>query len=111
ERPLVEQIKQLQAQRDQLEAQLGELLKRHTTTEHELVAVKTQLEQLNNQYNKALDEVTRLRAQNSSQKTLASKLPLAVTNVQIAWNTPGIVNTSGRVVGRHEASSRSVDMQ
>jgi serine/threonine protein kinase len=210
--PFVQQIKELTAQRDRLEAQIEELIKRNNTTKDELQAVKQELDTVNARYNKALDELARRRALDPG-KAAAGKVASQITNIQIsaalsaadrnlegcfdewyqrqaldaievvkrpapkdaqlavdlgvtpdgighdaiakgeldaardgsltrvhgtlsfcvedaikrvafpkgpealdvtvqvAWEAPGIVNTSGRVVGRHEASSHTVDMQ
>ncbi len=211
--PYVQQIKELTAQRDRLEAQIEELIKRNNTTKDELQAVKQELDDVNQRYSKALDTLARIRAAEAPGKAATAKVAAQVTNVQVsaalsaadhnlvgcfdewserqgldvievvkrppprdaqlavelgvtpdgighdaiakgeldvardgstirvhgtlsgcvedaitrvafpkgpealdvtvqvAWTPPGFVTTSGRVVGRHEASSHTVDMQ
>ncbi|MGE5187163.1 MAG: serine/threonine-protein kinase, partial [Acidobacteriota bacterium] len=205
-KPLMQELAQLRAERDRLESELKHMIAERQTTQQELQDVKQQLVELNDQYNKTLEDLTRVRAREAAAKrgpppvsnvdlrnALASaqhplegcfdewwtrpqdpteKLPkphdaqllvrLSVTpdgighdaaatgevdvqrdgsltathgvlsdcvegaisrveypksaealdlEVQVAWTAPGQVNASGRVVGRHEAAARQLDLQ
>ena len=80
----LDEIKQLRAERDRLEAQLKDLLDKHTATTQELEQVKQQLVDLNDKYNKALDELTRATAQNRPKPhpTVDAQVQQAVTTAQ-----------------------------
>jgi serine/threonine protein kinase len=78
-RPLLAELTQLRAERDRLEAQLKQLIAKNETTTHDLETVKTQLVELNDQYNRTLDDLTRMRAREATVKKPAP----AVTNIDL----------------------------
>ena len=82
--PLLAEIKELRTERDRLEGELKHLLKEHNATQQELENVKQQIVDLNEQYNKALDDLTRLRAQHVEH---GSGGPRPLTSAQLTAAT------------------------